>query len=589
MTVEKDTYHAPKLSMFQFFRIFFRILAPESNFYIMAVVYGVGISLLSLATPISVQMLINTVANTGLTMPLILISGTLFVLLMVSGLLNALRIHLMELFGRRFFARMVAEISVRSIYAQNPFFGDLSRSDLFNRYFDIVVVQKSIPVLFIGGFTVILQAGVGMALVSLYHPYFMIFNLGIVALIWLIWIVWGSSAIRSAIDLSHAKHRAAGWLELIGGSDGFFKSKKRVEFALNKSDSATGTYIEAHKKHFRRSFAQNLSFLTLYALASAVLLGLGGWLVIQEQLTLGQLVAAELVLSVAFAGVAQLGWYLTYFYDLCASVEELSLFFDVEQEDPIGNDPIADRQHTLAFHKVHGQAKGRGQKVTLDLEIPGGAIVMATASNHGVQRLFTNLLKRHAVPQGGYITVADVDIMELDVHRLRHNVFVVDRSSFVGMTIREYLKLADDEDVTPRMMEAIDTVGLSHVVAELENGLDTTIASTGWPLSTTELMQLKLAASILAQPKILILNHLFDLLDEDDLASAITALRDHSDTTVIYFSNRRADLGFQAYLYLENEKQTFFDNFDDFCMAVHAKPPRTPSTPRLITDRLYGE
>ncbi|MEO1028373.1 MAG: ABC transporter ATP-binding protein [Pseudomonadota bacterium] len=545
--------HAQKLTMFQFFRIFFKILAPESNFYIMALIYGVGISLLSLATPISVQMLINTVANTALTAPLVLLSGTLFILLMFSGLLSALRTHLMELFGRRFYSRMVAEISVRSVYAQNPFFGDQSRSALFNRYFDIVVVQKSIPVLFIGGFTVILQAGVGMVLVSLYHPYFMVFNFVLIALIWLIWIFWGASAIRSAIDLSHVKHNGADWLERLGSSDGFFKSKKRVDFALEKSDASTCEYVTAHKKHFRRHFAQNLSFLTVYAGASAVLLGLGGWLVIIEQLTLGQLVAAELVLSVAFAGIAQLGWYLTYFYDLCASVEELSLFFDVEQEDPVGDDPIADRAHVLDFHQVRGEARGR--PAVFDLEVPSGAVVMAAASNHGVQRLFTNLLKRHDVPQGGYITIASVDLLELDVHRLRHDVFVVDRASFVGMTIREYLKLADDDDVTPRMIDALETVGLTETIAELENGLDTEIATTGWPLSTIELMQLKLAAAILARPRVMILNHLFDLLDEDDLARAIRELRDNSNTTVICFSNRRADLGFEAFLYLENEQQ----------------------------------
>jgi len=134
----------------------------------------------------------------------------------------------------------------------------------------------------------------------------------------LIWAVLGRSAIRSAIALSHAKHNTAAWLETLGASDGFFKSEKRVNFALDNTDAYTATYIKEHRRHFRRHFAQSLSYLFLYAAASAALLGLGGWLVIQGQLTLGQLVAAELVLSAAFFGVSQLGIYLNYFYDLCA-------------------------------------------------------------------------------------------------------------------------------------------------------------------------------------------------------------------------------------------------------------------------------
>ncbi|MEM6476823.1 MAG: ABC transporter ATP-binding protein, partial [Pseudomonadota bacterium] len=126
MAIDNPSY-GTRLSLGQFFRQFFEILRPESSFYWLAIIYGVGISLLSLATPISVQMLINTVANTALTAPLVVLSTTLFGLLLVFGLLNALRIHLMEIFSRRFYARMVAEISLISVYAQDPFFNDSSR------------------------------------------------------------------------------------------------------------------------------------------------------------------------------------------------------------------------------------------------------------------------------------------------------------------------------------------------------------------------------------------------------------------------------------------------------------------------------
>ena len=97
----------------------------------------------------------------------------------------------MDLFGRRFYARMVSDIALRSIYAMNPFFDDNSKGPLFNRYFDIIIVQKRLPVLFVGGFTILLQTVVGFVLVSFYHPYLLVFNLVLVALLWLIWAVWG--------------------------------------------------------------------------------------------------------------------------------------------------------------------------------------------------------------------------------------------------------------------------------------------------------------------------------------------------------------------------------------------------------------
>ena len=576
-----DASHGTQVSLGRFFRTFFEILRPESGFYWLAIIYGIGVSVLSLATPISVQMLVNTVANTALTAPLLVLSLTLFGLLLLFGLLYALRIHLMELFSRRFYARMVAEISLISVYAQNPFFGDQKSSTLFNRYFDVVNVQKAIPILFIGGFTVILQVAVGFVLVSLYHPLFLVFTLVMSGLIWVVWLGWGKRAIRTGIDLSHAKHDTAGWLEAIGGSNGFFKSERRVNYALERTDAYTHNYIEARKSHFKQHFAQALLFLLMYAAASAVLLGLGGWLVIQGQLTLGQLVAAELVLSVAFFGVAQLGTYLTYFYDLCAAVEELSLFYDVEQEEPSGDEPDFADGHALRFNSVRGIARHEG--AILDFEIPGGSIVMAAASHHGLQRFFTDILKMHELPKSGYTTLGGMDLLDIDTYHLRNTIHVLERPTFVGMTVREYLGLSCPETAPSRMISALETVGLTKTLSRLEAGLDTPIAATGWPLSSVELQQLKLANALLERPRVLVLSRLFDLLDEDNLAAAINELREQAFSTVICFSNRRVDLGYDSFLYLEPKQQRLFDDFNEFCQAATGKPALTTKSPQLIT------
>src|SRR6056297_3337259 len=109
------TYHAlsGQRSMSGLLRYFIEILAPERKYYVLAVIYGLGIGVLSLATPVSVQMLINTIANTGLTAPLVVLASTLFVLLLLAGLLNALRIAWMELVASCFSARMVSVIAMR--------------------------------------------------------------------------------------------------------------------------------------------------------------------------------------------------------------------------------------------------------------------------------------------------------------------------------------------------------------------------------------------------------------------------------------------------------------------------------------------
>lgn len=557
-----DDLSVERVSLTRVFSYLARILAPERDFYALAAVYGIGISLLSLALPISVQMLINTVANTALVAPLAVLSITLFVLLTISGLLYALRLHLMEIFGRRFYARMVSEISLRAVYAANPFFHDASKGPLFNRYFDIMIVQKAVPHLIIGGFTLFLQAFVGFVLVSLYHPLFLVFNIVFILLIWIVLALWGPSAIRSAIDMSHKKHAAAAWLEGVAASNGYFKSQRHIAHALTNTDMVTREYVEEHRRHFRQHFSQTILLLLIYAAASAILLGLGGWLVIQGQLTLGQLVAAELILSAVFAGVAQLGGYLTSFYDLCAAVDELSLFYDVPQEEPKQAAHSSLEDATLTFTNVRGNARGR--EAVLNFTIPAGATIKAAVSDHGLQRLFSHLLRRHVDPEAGFISVGGGDILAADIHALRQHIIIIDRPTIIEMTIREYLQLNCEGGSPDQIMSILRLVGLEEAISGLEDGLDTELATTGWPLSVTEAVQLKLAGALLSKPRILVLNQLIDLIPAHHLRRVINAVKEDKSLTLVYFTHRRDDFGYDGYLYMTHDAQTLYSTRDLF-------------------------
>ncbi len=539
-------------SFIGFLGVMFSILAPERQYYILAIAYGIGISLLSLATPISVQMLVNTVANTGLRTALIVLSGSLFVLLLLAALLIALRIHLMDVFGRHFYARMVSEISLRAIYAIDPYFDNAGRSPLFNRYFDIIIVQKMMPNLVVGGITLILQAIVGFIIVSLYHPYFLVFNLAVVLLLWLIWTLWGRPAVFSAIELSHRKHMTAAWLEEIGASDGFYKSEKQVSTALKKTDAFTSSFIQQHIRHFRQYFSQTLCFLFVYAAGSATLLSLGGWLVMQGQLNLGQLVAAEIVLSVVFFGVSQFGVYLVYFYDLCGAIDELSQFYDVEQEDSKASVSRIDSDASLSFINASGEFANETLK--LNFEIPAKARVLVKPGQHNMQQLLTMFMKGQRRPLNGFFSIGKIDTHTIPVTSLRREIMVMDQPRIVAMTIREYLEFQCDDVQIENLHEVMELVELEVVLAQLDKGIDTKIATSGWPLSLMELTRLKLAGAIIAKPRILMLGEMFDLVPKGIMKRALDRLKE-CHTTILHCSWRTANLGYDYKLLLDANEQ----------------------------------
>lgn len=534
-----------------------QIIGPDAAYIRLGIVYTAAISLLALATPISVQLLINSVANTAMPAPLWALSGILLLLLLFVAGLSALRAWIMAAFERRLFARVVAEATLRAVHAQDPFFADANRGDLFNRYFDLVVVQKAVPSLVVGAFTIVLQAVIGLTITSFYHPVFLAFNAVLVAAVLMVWMLWRRGAITNAVALSHAKHNAARWLESVGGSNGFYKSLRHLDFAMARSEAMTAGYVATHRRYFRYQFAQTVAFLLIYALASAGLLLLGGMLILRGQLSLGQLVAAELILSGVFYGISQLGWYLDSFYDLVASSEELSLLFAIPQEPNVrGDNGPRDGSVKLTDAVLDG--------ATYNLTLQAGE-QLVTVAEPGAERRLAMLLKRHAIAERGLIRIGGGDLGSFDMYRLRSDVTVLDRSTIVQVTIREYLRLASGEQIEGAM-EALAIVGLERRLASLPEGLDTPLGSSGYPLSVGETMALKLANALLVRPKLLLLGQLFDLLPPQRLLAALRMLKAHG-TTVILCTGRPEDLALDGFLHLGMTQQRRFDALPDLQAA----------------------
>jgi putative ABC transport system ATP-binding protein len=527
------------------------IVWPEKSYFWLAIIYGVGIALLGLATPISVQLLINSIANTALPVPLFTLSAILFGLLLVSGLLSVLRIHLMELYRRRFMARLVADVTMRVINAADPFFQDDRRFDLFNRYFELVNMQKAVPSLLIGGFTIILGMIVGFVVTSFYHPFFLAFNLVLIALLWAVWAIWSKGAMKTSIILSHEKYNAAHFLETVGASNGFYKSARHIDYALEGAERVSANYVKAHADHFAYQFPQTIAFYFLYAAASAGLLALGGWLVIQEQLSIGQLVAAELILSGVFAGMNSLYSYLDDWYDLVASIEELSLLYGLKQETKPAAGLAPPKGGALEMGQVRFDLPAGAARI--NLQIAAGSRLVCQGVP-GMEREFAGLLKRLEKPQSGLISLGGVDIALMDPLALRSDITVLDRAAIVESTIADYLRLANPAKNAADQMAALKMVGLEDRLALLPEGLHTRLSSTGAPFTVAKMMQLKLAAAILAEPRILVLSPLFDTVARARLKAVFDHFRD-SQTTILYFSNRPEDLVLDGYLWLGLDQQ----------------------------------
>lgn len=537
-----------------FWRLVGDVLAPESAFYRVILIYSVALSVLSLAIPISVQMLIDTIANTGLPGAVMTLGLLLFLLLCVSGVLYALRAWTMELYNRRLYSRITGEIALSGLMAPTGWFERSTRRALFNRYFDIMTLKKNMPYLLSYGFTLFFQAVVGFIVVSLYHNYFLIFSLCLIVLLWLVWRLWGWKAIESGFHLSEAKHAAGAWLQGLAINNGFYKASAHTEFALARTDALVHAHLDAQQVHFRHSFSQLICFLLLYALASAALLGLGGWLVIRGELTLGQLVAAELILSAIFYGLPQLSGYLDYFYDVCAAIEELSRFRAVTIEADVDAAPVQwPAAAPLVLHAV--RCTERGTELEFSVTLAPGQRIQARAASATIQDAFIALLKRNATPTAGSILFGAIDLRDCSARELRQAIAVYDRQTLLPLSIRDYLRLANPQAGSSRIYEVLDLLDLQRELERLPQGLATQLDYSAAPLTLEQALRLKLAFALLGPARLVVLTQIFDAVHARHIDSFMQAFTLEGSRTALYFT-RRDDLAVVTHrMFLEEAQQ----------------------------------
>ncbi len=550
MGLHHDHYPDPR----QFSRLLRAVLGPEVSFYRIILVYSAAISLLTLAIPISVQLLIDTIANIGRISAVVTIGFLMFLLLVFSGVLYALRAWSMELFNRRLYARLAGEIAMTGLVSVPGHFEQGGEAALFNRYFDIMTLKKNIPYLLSYGFTLLFQTVIGFIVVSLYHFYFFVFCLVFLLMVYLTWVLFGWKAISSSFVVSESKHAAAAWLQGLAVNSGYFRARTRLSFALERTNTLVHQHINAQEVQFRFSFAQLLCYLFIYALASAALLGMGGWLVIQGQLTLGQLVAAELILSSIFYGLPQLAGFLDYYYDVCAAVEELARFRDVPVEaatDGAAIDfaPQGELRLTALVTRL------QEMPLRFDFRLPPQAIVKVAAADPRSQEALCRLLKHSLPVASGTLNWGTHDLLDSPTADVRELVGVFDRPTLLPLTISDYLALAGTTASGHQLQDVLALVGLTEEIALLPEGMNTQLSHACMPLRPEQALRLKLACALLGGTRLLVLTQLLDCLDAELMQRFFTAFSKERGGSVLYFSRRTDITAFTHWLELGTSVQ----------------------------------
>jgi putative ABC transport system ATP-binding protein len=480
-------------------------------------IYAATVGLFTLATPIAVQSLVSSVAFGTVLQPIVVLSLLLLVALGFQGTLKALQARVVESLQQRLFVRTALDLAWRLPRVKPEATEEGFGPETVNRFFEVVTVQKTAGVLLTDGIATVLQIAIGLLVLGFYHPALLAFDIVLIVLVAAV--VWAPAkrGLRTSIDESYAKFAVAAWLEQLARPGSSFRGKGGAAFATERADALTRRYLNARGAHFKVLFGQTVGALALQVFASAALLGLGGWLVVQRELTLGQLVAAELIVAAVTSSVAKLGKLLDNAYDLLTGLDKLGHLVDLEIEDPERGEPVPGQGGI----RVEVKDAHDGLTPPLSFDVSAGERV-AISGAHG-HRL-ADWLAALRLPSGGSISFNSVETSRARAPTLREHVAFIRRGELFEGTVLENVTVGRELVTALDARSALERVGLLDELRALPEGLDTHVYETGAPLTPGQRTRLLIARALAGSPRLIVMDEVLEGLTGEGRAKCVSAL-----------------------------------------------------------------
>lgn len=518
------------------FRRLLALCRPDRGDLWAIVVFGLFVGLLALATPLAVQQLVNSVALGGLLQPVVVLALLLLACLTFSAVLTAVQAYVAEIVQRRIFIRVAADLAHRLPRVELGAFDRRHGPELVNRFFDVVTVQKVGSSLLLDGVALLLQTLIGLLVLSFYHPLMLAFSVVLLAGIAVVTFWFGRGAVATSIAESQAKYAVQSWLEELARHTPQLKTTGAAQFAIERADGLARHYLRARSTHYRIVLRQLIGALGLQVLANSALLGLGGGLVIVGQLTLGQLVASELIVTVIVASFAKLGKHLESFYDLMAAVDKLGMLFDLPLERSHGTS-LEPRDSGLAveFKDVSFRYEDVDVIRSVRFSIEPGERVALVGEGGAGKTTICDLAHGVRTPTTGCVALDGIDIRDLRLDSVRGEISRVRGAEIVEVTLEENVRMGRTFVSNRDVQRALEAVGLLDEALALPDGLNTRLSSGGAPLSRGGIIRLAVARAIAGKPRLVLLDEPLIELDPDlrDRVAAVLGAPDAPWTLIV--------------------------------------------------------
>ncbi|MBI1782145.1 MAG: ATP-binding cassette domain-containing protein [Sphingobacteriales bacterium] len=479
--------------------------------------YSILNGLLQLSVPIGVQAIINFVLAGSLSTSMIVLIFLVVLGVFMSGLMQINQMRIIEKIQQRIFARYSFEFAYRIPKLDLKSVDGYYLPELVNRFFDTVAFQKGLNKLLLDIPIASVQIIFGLVLLSLYNSIFIFFSIFLVALLWAIIYFTSAKGLRTSLLESDYKYAVAGWLEELARVAKSFHFSRSSSLSLSRTDEYVTGYLEARTSHFRILKLQYWTLVIFKVLITAAMLIVGGVLLVQQQINVGQFIAAEIVIITVLTSVEKMIASLDKVYDVLTSVEKLGKVIDkpLEKNGTLklntGQKGISVSMEEVCF----GYHKDNDIINNISFSAPSGTKLCIMGNDGSGKSTILKLLTGAYNDFEGSITINEVPVGNYNIDSIRSEtgILFTQQDLFHG-SLLENITLGQKEILTEEIVELANAVGLTNFILSLKDGFDTLIDPTGRRLSKGVIQKTLLLRALVASPHLLLLEEPWQGLEE---------------------------------------------------------------------------
>lgn len=531
-----------KLSPVQRFLFFLKPDRKEiRNIYVYAFFNG----LVNLSLPVGIQSIINLIQGGSMSTSWVLLVVFVIVGIAVSGVLQIHQLKITEHLQQKIFTRSAFDFSFRvPKFKLEALFGK-NVTELMNRFFDVLTLQKGLSKILIDFSTASIQTLFGLILLSLYHPFFIMYSIILLFFVYVLFKFTSKKGLETSLKESSNKYLVANWLEELARTNISFKLAGDSELPMLKVNDYTNAYIDARESHFKVLKNQYILLVVFKVLIAAGLLIVGSLLVINQQMNIGQFVAAEIIILLVLASVEKLIMSIETIYDVLTSIEKIGQVTDIELDDEDGLVIECDKGLSVELKDVSFSYPSQDKNIlkNVSLKIESGERLLVTGENNSGKSTLLYLLASLYKINKGELMFNNLPVGNYNPSTLRliTGDSFLDDHIFDG-TLLENITLGRAEATFENVMWAIENLHLSDVVQSLDKGLNTPLNASNKKFSKSTLNKLFLARSIVHKPRLLLINDVFVTLNKDERESIIDFIASKSQPWTLILASRDESL-----------------------------------------------